>query len=127
MLTNLKIRVIQHVSILLNTIFIGNPIRVRRHAKRKKPNIFKDMGLSDKRADLDFLLEPEIGKVVSRSCKTVRNGSVIHPSFDFTFDENIHGPELYSRLKLDPNMNPTLKARLLTLLKKYYCVFIKTT
>lgn len=85
------------------------------------------MGLSDERADLDFLLEPEIGKVVSRSCKTVRDGSIIHPSFDFTFDENIHGPELYSRLKLDPNMNPTLKARLLTLLKKYFCVFIKKT
>ena len=64
------------------------------------------MGLSDERADLDFLLEPEIGRVDSRSCKTVRDGSVIHPSFDFTFDEQIHGPELYSRLKLDPNMIP---------------------
>ena len=83
------------------------------------------MGLSDERADLDFLLEPEIGKVISRSCKTVRDGSIIHPSFDFTFDENIHGPELYSRLKLDPNMNPRLKTRLLTLLKQYFCVFIK--
>ena len=86
---------------ILNTIFIGNPIRVRRHPKRKKPNIFKDMGLSDERADLDFLLEPEIGKVVSRSCKTVRDGSVIHPSFDFTLDEKIHRPKLYLRLKLD--------------------------
>ena len=93
-------------SYILFTIFIGNPIRVRRHAKRKKPNIFNDMGLSDECADLDFLLKPEIGRVVSRSCKTVRDGSVIHPSFDFTFDEQIHGPELYSRLKLDPNMIP---------------------
>ena len=67
------------------------------------------MGLSDERADLNFLLEPEIGKVVSRSCKTVRDGSVIHPSFDFTFDENMYRSELYSRLKLDPDMNPRLK------------------
>ena len=93
-------------SYILFTIFIGNPIRVRRHAKRKKPNIFSDMSLSDERAGLDFLLEPEIGRVVSRSCKTVRDGSVIHPSFGFMFDEQIHGSELYSRLELDPNMIP---------------------
>ena len=60
----------------------------------------------DERADLNFLLEPEIGKLVSRSCKTVRDGSVIHPSFGFMFDEQIHGSELYSRLELDPNMIP---------------------
>ena len=71
--------------------------------------MFKDMGLTDDCADLNFLLEPEIGKIVSRSCKTVRDGSFVHPSFDFIFDETIHGPELYSRLKLDPNMNPHLK------------------
>lgn len=64
------------------------------------------MGLSKKRADMNLLLEPEIGKVVSRSCKTVCDGSVIHPSFDFTINENIHGPELYPRLKLEPDMNP---------------------
>jgi len=104
---------------------IGNPIRVRRHAKRKKPNIFKDMQLTDDRADLEFLLEPEIGKIVSRSCKTVRDGTNIHPSFDFVFNEEIHGPELSSRLKLDSNMNPHLKERLLALIKKHFCVFIK--
>ena len=67
------------------------------------------MDLSDERADLNFLLEPEIGKLVTRSYEIVRDGSVIHPSFDFIFDEQIHGPELYSRLKLDPNMIPRLK------------------
>jgi len=117
--SNLRIFVIQHLSIFFINYIIGNPIRVRRHAKRKKPNIFKDMQLTDDRADLDFLLEPEIGKVVSRSCKTVRDGTNIHPSFDFVFNKEIHGPELSSRLKLDSNMNPHLKTRLLALIKKY--------
>jgi len=83
------------------------------------------MQLTDDRADLDFLLEPEISKVVSRSCKKLCDGSITHPSFAFVFDETIHGPELSSRLKLDSNMNPRLKTRLLTLIKKCFCVFIK--
>lgn len=37
-------------------IYISNPICVRRHAKRKKSNMFKDMGLADKRVDLDFFI-----------------------------------------------------------------------
>ena len=76
------------------------------------------MGLTDDRADLDFLLEPDLGKIVSRSCRKVRDGSIIHPSFNFIFDENTHGAELQFRLKLDPSVNPKLKARLLVLIKK---------
>ena len=83
------------------------------------------MQLTDDCADLDFLLEPEIGKVVSRSCKKVCDSTSIHPSFGFVFNETIHGPEFSSPLKLDSNMNPRMKTRLLATIKKYFRVFIK--
>ena len=66
-----------------------------------------------------------MGKAVSRSTKLMRDGSAIHPSFDFVFDEKLHGPELNSRLKLPANLSPAIKARLLALIKKYFCCFIK--
>ena len=66
-----------------------------------------------------------MGKAVSRSTKLMRDGSAIHPSFDFIFDEKLHGPELNSRLKLPANLSPAIKARLLALIKKYFCCFIK--
>ena len=98
---------------------------MRRHPKRKKSNLFKDVGLIDDRADLGFLMEPEIGKTISRSTKIFCAGSDIHASFQFVFDEDIHGEELTSRLKLHPDMQPHLRKHLLLLIEKYFCMFIK--
>lgn len=44
---------------------------------------------------MDFIFEKEVGKAVSTSTKIVRDSTDIHPSFNFIFDEAIHGPELY--------------------------------
>ena len=56
----------------------------------------------------------------------MRNGDDIHPSFNFTFDEKVHVPELYSRLKVPATLNLAVKNRLLALLMKYFCCFIKS-
>ena len=74
---------------------------------------------------MDFIFEKEIGKVVSKTSKIMRDGSDIHPKFQLKYNEALHSNELNSRLKLDPNMDPRLKQRLLALIKKYFCVFAK--
>ena len=66
-----------------------------------------------------------MGKAVSRSTKLMRDGSAIHPSFDFVFDEKLHGPELNSRLKLPANLSPAIKARLLALIKSTFAASSK--
>ena len=55
-------------------------------SKRKRTNLFKYTGRSDERANLDFIFGKDIGKSVSRSTKTMRDGSDIHPSFYFDFE-----------------------------------------
>ena len=64
------------------------------------------------------MFEHEVGKAVSRSSKLMRDGSAIHPSFDFVFNEKLHGPELNSRLTLPDNLSTAIKARLVALIKK---------
>ena len=72
-----------------------------------------------------ILMEPEVGKVVSRPGNIVRDELDIHPSSQFVYDDNIHGEELKCCLTLDPAMKPQLRKQLLMILKKYFCVFIK--
>ena len=97
--------------------YLGVPTCVRRHSKRKKYNLFKDVDLIDECGYLDFLIEPEIGKTISRSAKTVRDGTDIHHSFQFVFDENIRSEELKSCLKLYLPMKPHLQEQLLVFVK----------
>ena len=80
--------------LIILIILLGVPICVRRHPKWKQPNLFQDVGLIDERADLDFLMEPEVGKIVSKSAKIVRDGLDIRPSFQFVYDDSIHSEEL---------------------------------
>ena len=88
------------MSTILLYILLGRPIRVIRHPKHKRPNLFKDIGLSGELFDLDLIMEPELGRLVSISSKTMYSGKCIHPKFDFVFDEATHGPKLYSHLTL---------------------------
>ena len=61
-------------------------ICVHHYSKRKRTNLFKYIGRSDERTNLDFIFGKDIGKSVSRSTKTMRDGSDIHPSFYFDFE-----------------------------------------
>ena len=117
--------VIYFDNIILLYILTEQLIQVHRFSKVKQPNLFKHICLLDEPTELDFIFEKEIGKGVSRSAKVMQDGKDIHPSLDFTFDEQIRGPELYVCLKLLETTNDALKTRLLALLKKYFCHFIK--
>ena len=69
----------------------------------------KDLNLIDKPVDLDFIFEPKFGKMDSAMSNIIRNVTDINPSFDFTFDEIVYGPELKDRLKLPTDIDKVIK------------------
>ena len=70
-------------------------------------------------------MEPELGKLVSRAARTVRPTNDIHPGFYFKFNETLHGEEFKKRFKFPHHLDTPIQQRLVALINKYWCVFIK--
>lgn len=68
----------------------------------------------------------KVGRVIITSAKVVQDSTNIHLNIASAFNETIYGLELYSRLTLPENLDPRIKAKLLSLLNIYLCCFIKS-
>ena len=101
-------------------------IRVASRKKgKKRPNVFTDdRGYPDEQDDFEFLSSDIVGPIVRKRKHPARDPTDIDPSFAISFDAAIHGDELKSNLKCD-HLSQATQLRLITLIKKYWCVFCK--
>jgi hypothetical protein len=76
--------------------------------------------------DFDFIFKKTSGKVVSRSAKAMRSADDLDPSFQITFNEELHGKEFNKRLKFHPDANKEGVKRITELIKEYWCCFCKS-
>lgn len=111
---------LRHLFILCNIPLWPQIVQLKciTFQKGKRPNLFKNIDPSDEKVDFDLIFEHEVGKAVSRSTKLMRDGSDIHPSFDFVFDDEVHAPELNSRLTLPKHLTPTINIMIVSAIKK---------
>ena len=106
----------------------GDIIRVASKGKdscRQINNVFADnRGYPDPTADHNILLPHNIdsGPVLWKLRHPPLPINEVNPSFDFPFNEAIHGAHLRQHLNLS-HLNNALQARIYALVQKYWSVF----